>query len=249
MTPTYLLADAVLSPLPFVAAALWGLWRLQHGAFRARRRGAWVAAGSLALLLALCVPAIGNLLLASLEPPPLDAAAASTAQAIVILSAGRNSGAREWGGETGDAQTLERTRYGAYLSRMSGLPVLVTGGLPGGGVRTLAALMAESLQRDHGVRPRWVETAALTTAENARYSAPLLQAAGIRRVLLVTSAVHMRRALRAFRAAGLEPVAAPTDYMGRNGLRARDLVPSVQGLRRSQFALREWAGNLLYAVF
>lgn len=244
MTPTYLFADALVSPLLFAAWIAFGLLLARGG----RRRGWWIAGSGVAALALACVPAVGNALLATLEPPPLAPGAAAGAQAIVILSAARNRGSPEWGGETIDHITLARVRYGARLARETGLPVLVTGGRPGRGTRGLGELMAGVLEHEFQVPVRWVENEALTTAENARLSAPLLRAGGVQRVLLVTSAVHMRRSLGAFVSVGLAPIAAPTDYLGRAERSWQDLVPSLDGMRRAQFAIREWLGNLLYTV-
>jgi len=49
------------------------------------------------------------------------------------------------------------------------------------------------------------ERASLNTRDNARLTAPLLRARSARRLLLVTQPLHLRRAARAFRGAGLEP--------------------------------------------
>lgn len=52
----------------------------------------------------------------------------------------------------------------------------------------------EALLRDeYGVSPRWVERASRDTRENARFSAVHLQAAGARRILLVTRDAHEPR--------------------------------------------------------
>ena len=50
-----------------------------------------------------------------------------------------------------------------------------------------------------------------------------LEAAGVRRILLVTHAMHMKRARDAFEAAGLEVVPAPTAWLGGG-----EAVPRVQ---------------------
>lgn len=72
----------------------------------------------------------------------------------------------------------------------------------------------------------------------------MLHPAGITRVLLVTDATHMTRATRNFKRHSFTPIAAPTGYLGHDPFRAGQLVPSVEGLRRSHIALREWLGML-----
>ena len=63
-------------------------------------------------------------------------------------------------------------------------PVLVTGGSVYGG-ETEARLMREVLERELGVPVRWAESRSRTTHENAKYSAEMLRAEGIDRIVIV----------------------------------------------------------------
>ena len=81
----------------------------------------------------------------------------------------------------------------------------------------------------------------------------MLRADGIGTVLLVTHAWHMRRALIAFRAAGLTAIPAPLPgerapeiFRGRFAL--AEFVPRVSAWERSYFALHEWIGCAWYAL-
>jgi uncharacterized SAM-binding protein YcdF (DUF218 family) len=237
-TLSYAAAALVLPPTSLVALALAGLaWSR-----RARAPGLGLAAVALLGLLGLGTGVAAQALIRTLEAPPLADAKASGAQAIVILAGGRSRGAPEWGGETVRATTLQRVRYGAHLARETGLPILVTGGKPGGGDVAEAELMRDLLRDEFGIAPRWVEAASETTYDNARLSAAILLPAGITRVLLVTSASHMPRAQPVFEQYGLRVTAAPTDYLGQAAFRPLHLVPSAEGLYVSHIALREWLG-------
>ena len=70
--------------------------------------------------------------------------------------------------------------------------------------------MQASLSRDFGVTARWIESRSRDTFQNAQYSAPLLRAQGVTRILLVTDALHEHRAAAEFAAAGLAVRPAPT---------------------------------------
>ncbi|MGB7194483.1 MAG: YdcF family protein [Collimonas pratensis] len=206
---------------------------------------------SLLLLLVLSTE-VGALLLAGpLERrvPALEASAAGGAQAIVILGGGRISNAPEYNGEDmPNYQTLARLRYGARLQRQTGLPVLVSGGVPDGSRVSEAALMANSLQEDFAVPVKWREEASDDTAQNAKFSVAILQQAGIRKVLLVTDAMHMPRAQMMFAQAGLEVVIAPTIFFSHERLTLRNFLPSGEGLRRSDYAMHEWLGILWFKL-
>ena len=220
---------------------------------RVRRGGDWAWRGCLAcyaLLYAVSTPLVAGALVGPLQGQglPLDVdAAAAGAQAVVVLSA-EAVPAPEYGGTTIGPVTLARLRYGARLHRATGLPILVTGGQhPVGGV-SLAEGMRLALRDDFGIGDAWVEGASATTADNARLSADLLRAHGASRVLLVTSAWHMPRAARAFEAAGISVIEAPTNFDAVDEAGVLSLLPSARALHRSYYGLHERLGELAYGL-
>ena len=165
-------------------------------------------------------------------------------RAIVVLGGGSYFAAPEYGGDTVSSGSLVRIRYAARLQRETGLPLLVSGGAPLGGVPEGRSMQA-ALEKEFGVKVRWVEDASADTRDNARNSAPLLREAGVKRVLLVTHAWHMRRAQEAFAIEQLEVVAAPTGYEAQGPLTALEFLPGPGGLWAGRIALNEWLGRLV----
>ncbi len=224
---------------------------------RVRRGGDWAWRGCFAccaLLYAVSTPLVAGALVGPLQgqAAPLDVAAAAInaqaagAQAIVVLSA-EMVPAPEYGGTTIGPVTLARLRYGARLHRATGLPILVTGGQHSVGGATLAEGMRLALAEDFGIGDAWVEDASATTADNARFSADLLRAHGASRVLLVTSAWHMPRSVRAFEAAGVSVIEAPTNFDVVDEVSVLSLLPSARALHRSYYGLHERLGELAYS--
>ena len=87
------------------------------------------------------------------------------------------------------------------------------------------------------------------TAENARMTQVLLQQRGIRRVLLVTSALHMPRARAHFEAVGLEVSPAATDHEGQITTHWpwwRRWLPGTDALDGSGRGLKEWVSLLAF---
>ena len=86
----------------------------------------------------------------------------------------------------------------------------------------------------------------LDTSEEALHVARLM---GSTPFLLVTSAYHMRRAMKLMQRAGAQPIAAPTGYLARNRRLGWDMVvPSSNALRRTERALHEYQGLLAIAL-
>jgi uncharacterized SAM-binding protein YcdF (DUF218 family) len=220
------------------------------------RAGRIVAGTGLALLAFLSTNAGASLFVRPLErmTSPLLAPERAGAQAIVVLAAGRLQDAPEYGGsDIPDTIALARLRYAAHLQRRTGLPVLVSGGVGAravdhGRMEALADAMATALREDFGVPVRWIEARSRDTYENAANSATMLRADGIRRVLLVTDAMHMPRARSAFEHAGLEVVSAPTMFYGDQARSFSAWVPSAEGMRRSWYALYELLGIAWYRL-
>jgi uncharacterized SAM-binding protein YcdF (DUF218 family) len=239
---TNFLAALLLPPLN--ALLLGGL-----GLLLLKRRRAWGKAligFSLAALWLLATPYVGGKLLNALAPPfqPLDG---SEADAIVILGGGTYNDTLEYGGDTVGRLTLERVRYGARLASKLGKPLLVTGGAPDS-VRPEGLLMRETLEREFGVKVRWVEDRSETTRENARCSATLLNQAGIKRIYLVSHAWHLARAVPEFERQGLRVIPAGFGYALTRGPRPLDFVPSAKGLYDSYLAMHEGIGLIWYRI-
>lgn len=207
----------------------------------------WLISGSLVLLWLLSTPYVANGLLRALEgvPHPVDPAT-QPAEAIVVLGGGSYYDAPEYGGDTVSDETLVRVRYAARLERETGKPVLVTGGAPEGNAVSEARQMKDVLEHEFNVPVKWTEDQSRNTAENAAFSYRKLGPLGIRRIYLVTHAWHMPRAVAAFRAAGFEVVAAPTEYARASASRAMDFVPSAKALQNSHWFLHETFGRLWY---
>jgi len=95
-----------------------------------------------------------------------------------------------------------------------------------------------------------LEDHSLSTRENALFSYRALQSKGIRRILLVTSAMHMPRAAGVFRKAGFEVVPAPADFRTgwTDGSTLEKWIPNAGSLSNSDKAIREWAGFLVYRL-
>lgn len=111
-----------------------------------------------------------------------------------------------------------------------------------------AAAIKQQLERDFGVPVRWTEGSSLTTEENALFSAKILAGARIRKILLVTHALHMPRAQRLFSDTGLEVVPAPTRFSSAVALHWIDFWPSAEGRKTSQSALHEIVGLAWYRL-
>jgi uncharacterized SAM-binding protein YcdF (DUF218 family) len=169
------------------------------------------------------------------------------ADAIVLLG-GALRGDTQLGTLADLNQHADRLVYAVALYKAGKAPVVV---LTGGGVdgaRTEAEQMKDLLEV-MGVPGRDVllESKSRNTHDNAVYCAELLKAQGMDRILLVTSAFHMRRSLALFEAQGLNVVPAPTDYQRLVTPRVLPgWLPTVSNLYQSTDALHEIVGYRVY---
>jgi uncharacterized SAM-binding protein YcdF (DUF218 family) len=232
-----LLRGLILPPTGFLLLAILGLILLKR---RPRLARACLTV-SIAALWLLSMPVISNALVHCAERYPpfaLASASASGAQAIVILGGGgQRALAPEYNAPAADPVLLERLTYGAYLAKQTQLPVLITG------FQIEAAAMRATLERNFDVTPRWVDGNSFDTFQNARNSVALLGAQGIHRILLVTHATHMWRALHEFTAAGIEVVPAPMGINVAEDPGIGRYIPTADGLLRSNIAIYELLGE------
>jgi uncharacterized SAM-binding protein YcdF (DUF218 family) len=235
-----LLTQISLPPTSLFLMILIGLWLMRAGDNRWRNRGFFLAIFSVMSLFLLNTPLVSWALVKPLESyPPISQSGLNQAQAIVILGGGTYYGAPEYGGDTISSASLQRIRYGARLSRQSGLPILVTGGAPFGG-RPEAVLMAETLEREFAVTVRWIEDKSRNTAENAVLSAAQLKLEGVTHIILLSHSRHLPRSIPLFQKEGLIVIPAPTAFSTYPPSLLANLLPG--GLGRSTSAFHEYFG-------
>jgi len=238
-----LLGALILPPLVYLLPALAAVLCL-----RRRPRLQYGVLGMMALLAyLLSLPVTAVWLNGWLERyPPLTLAQARTAQAIVVIGGGVKP-APEYAANVLSGAANQRLQYGAWLSRQTGLPLLVSGGAPLGG-EPEAVVMARVLQQHYGLSARWQEPASRTTLENARYSQALLARDGVQRIVLVTQAWHMSRALPLFAQTGLQVLPGSTGYVRYDGGGLVLWLPSGLAMQETYQALRELVGMLYYTI-
>jgi uncharacterized SAM-binding protein YcdF (DUF218 family) len=204
-----------------------------------RQRFAWPAfVVGFASLWLLCTPIVADGLSALAERyPALNPDRPVNAQAVVVLGGGGIRYAFEYNGWVAEPILLERLTLAAFLARHYSLPLAVSGAAP----EVIA--MSETLSRNWGVRPRWIEGNSRDTYGNAQLSARILIPAGIKRVVLVTSSAHEWRAAHEFTAAGFDVVPAPAGVLGYREPGVFKFIPSPQGLTRSNAAVYELIGE------
>lgn len=261
MAPLFRRKDEVLSKLviaaisPLGTALLLGLagLALAAGASAVRRRtGLLLIAGALGWLSIWSMPIASNGLRGWLEDAagPRAVDALPPAQAIVVLG-GSVRGPRLPQRPYPDlGASADRLWHAARLHRAGKAPLLVlSGGTVHEGEPPEAGAMRQFLlELGVAAGAMVLEPASVTTAENAAFSAQLLRQRDIQQVLLVTSALHMRRARALFEREGIRVIAAPADHeVVDRPFRLRDVVPDAEALEGSGRAIKEivgtWAGR------
>jgi uncharacterized SAM-binding protein YcdF (DUF218 family) len=207
------------------------------------------------LLLLICgLSPLGNILLYPLEQrfPPWDAARGAP-DGIIVLGASIEADLSAAHGTPVVRSAPDRIIAAAALAhRYPNARVVFTGGsanLLSNDAREadFAGSIFESLGID---RSRLVmERRSRNTHENAVFSKALLMPKDGERWLLVTSAFHMPRSVGLFRNAGFAVEPYPVDWRvgGRGDLLTFTSV-ALDGLGRTDMAVREWLGLTAYRV-
>ncbi len=189
--------------------------------------------------------------------PPVALDAVPTADIIVVLGGGVDAPfPPRLQPDLGAA--ADRVWHGARLYHAGKAPtVLVSGGMvpwkAAGGLSEATSM--QQFLRALGVPADAIqsEPGSATTRENALETARLLadgaaDGAPPASVILVTSALHMRRAMESFRAVGIDAVPVATDHevVDDGPLTPLDLLPSAHALEASSRALKEYLGLWVY---
>ena len=178
--------------------------------------------------------------------PPCSAADTSAAQAIVVLGGGVRP--PEALGQVPDLEAAaDRLWHAALLYHAAKAPLLV---ISGGSEASTSAIseaaamhqLAQVLGVPSGAM--LLEERSRNTRQNAQFTAEILESKGVSRILLVTSALHMRRAVSLFELQGLTVIPAATDHEARSHFTAIDWLPDANALDGSARAMKEIVGHL-----
>ncbi|MGJ7460572.1 ElyC/SanA/YdcF family protein [Halomonas sp. MA07-2] len=241
------LAAGLLMPMPVLGVLL--VLGLGLSVVGWRRPGQTLIGMAIVLLgLASWAP-VADRLLGPLEaryPAVIEWPDDESLQGVLVLGADWDP-ERPWSitAQLSDA-SVPRLMEGVRLWRLRPeLPLLVSGGSRDA-TRPPVALGYAQAAEALGVPDERI-VALDTPTDTGQEAAAVREALGEgARVLLVTSASHMPRAMRHFEAAGLAPLAAPTHYLANrgDGVGLRYLVPSASELRKTERAFYEWMGQL-----
>ncbi len=223
--------------------------------FRRRRIGMGLSIAAIAWLWLWSTPMMYRWIGVALERewPVVKAEDAPTADAIVLLGGGMGANpnvypyAEMWGG-------ADRVWHAARLYRAGKAPIIIPTGC--GEKESTVPLL-----RDFGVPDNaiLVEDKARNTEENARLVEKILEPRNTqntrKKILLVTSAWHMRRSVLMYRkyAPGLEIIPAATDYEATvntgHPFCFKDVWPDAELLFRNSYIFKEYLGYWGYRLF
>lgn len=238
------LLDLLISPLTWVVilGVLAVPWTRRRARRWKRRRNLGVAA--LALLLFFSLEPVSNAILYSMEhDAPSTYRADVTYDAIILLGGMTDEDVTKESGQPAYNDNVERVLMTHRLLRDGKARFVV----PSGGSNE-AVIMGEQL-RDWGIEADRivVEDRARNTRENAIYSAEIVKQRGWKKVLVVTSAFHMKRSIECFNAVDLDFDTYAVDYRATQRPRTW-LQPRAHFFAVSSAMMRELFGRFIYRV-
>ncbi len=241
------LLDVLLSPytwaLLLVVASV--PWRVRLRSPRDARRRRLCGALGVGILLLAAMPPVGNALLWNLErsaTPTYDDAV--TYDAVILLGGVVEERAMKSSGQIAFNDNVERLIVTHRLVRDGKARVVIVSGLS-----PEADVLAQQLE-DWGLPKERIvlETRARNTRENAVFSQQIARDRGYARVLVVTSAFHMRRAAECFAAVGMKVDTMSVDYRASDSVPFGEWLPRAGSLALTSMVIREMAGRWIYRV-
>jgi uncharacterized SAM-binding protein YcdF (DUF218 family) len=172
--------------------------------------------------------------------------------AVVILGAGtlNNNKIYNFSGLPGEA--VKRVLGGWKAAKNSNMVILLSGGnvLRIKKQNTESALMLNFLKElKFDSKKIILESKSRNTHENAEFSSKILKNLKMNKVVLVTSAYHMKRAVFSFNKFGIEAVPLPVDFRSYNTKEntVYEFFPEISQLNDSVRAVREYMALIYYS--
>ncbi|MGC9384238.1 MAG: YdcF family protein [Kosmotogaceae bacterium] len=155
-------------------------------------------------------------------------------------------------GEQTSQSTINRLMEGYNLYKKTGKKIIVTGGEPLGREATSEGLVMKDTLISWGVSEEdiIVDRTARNTMENTEFIAEACKDNNWKNVMLVTSAVHMPRAVTSLEKYSLNIYPWPSDYLYEtNSLSWIDFLPTRDALEANLAAIHEFIGSIWYRIY
>ena len=199
------------------------------------------------LLYVVSIPAFSDRYIAVVEWRSIDRAALSACDCMVVLGGGVIENVDDLSGSgILPRDSAGRTMDAARLYYVYKIPIITSGGSVEGSA--VEADIAKRMLADLGVPQAkiFTEGSSHDTRENALFVKEMLVQKNFTKPILVTSAYHMRRALKEFSSAGITAVPFPSGMLGEiRPLHRNDFLPNANALRTSSLAFKEVIGRMV----
>lgn len=174
------------------------------------------------------------------------------ADAIVVLGGHTAGGRPNWFEDYVPEKRITRSDTAAQIYHAGRAPLIVLSGALLDGSTSEAQTMAATLEREHVPSQALIlEERSQNTRENAVFSRQALGARQLGPVLLVTSALHMPRAMATFKRLGMDVTAAPSPpqiVVPDNDPGFSLWLPDQRTFYAARSIIKEYAALLLYWV-
>lgn len=219
---------------------------------RLRRLGTFIIVCGLLWVAAWSLPVTSLWLGGALEQryPYLDPQHAPTADAIVVLGGNTGNGRANWFLPYDKETAVIRVDTATQLYLAGRAPILIlSGGAREGDVSEAQGMAHAARQQGVPESALLLENTSRTTYENAMLTEDEMQAHGIKKILLVTSALHMPRAMAAFAKQGVTTAIAapnPPQIVWPDDGSISLWLPNQRALDASRSIIKEYAGLFVY---
>jgi len=171
--------------------------------------------------------------------------------AYVVLGGGVNDFAPDIDGEgTPESGALQRLVCAYRLYRIDKKPIIFSGGIIF--ERRSEAEIAKRILLSLGVNEKdiFMEARSKDTFENAKYVKELAKIHGINKIVLITSAFHMKRSMILFDKFFKETIPCPTGHStSKTKYDLLSWLPNAGNMEGIAIALKEYLGIFFYKIF
>ncbi|MEI6093471.1 MAG: YdcF family protein, partial [bacterium] len=175
---------------------------------------------------------------------------ASEYDAIAVLSGGINRGLFEDSSSKVGEQFLKRIISGLGLYESSKKPMIILGGKVMKD-EPAESETAEKILIELGVPKEKIilDVKSRNTYENMTELSKIINKYKFKRVVLVSSAIHMKRSIELAQKMGIPVTPCPSAYLVDKKIHIEDLLPTQKNMKINAILIYELLGNLKYKLY